>query len=133
MDKFFEIDLKTGEKWYSLVPTNPEGILYDVTHDNSSYYESRTIMDTLSKAALLGFSGCFLGSTKGYDEFFESKINVVGEKRLYKIHIENIITEVKDKTIFCRFLYTPKGPGGVQIQGNWNNWGNTTQMMYKFT
>lgn len=47
-------------------------------------------MDCLSKAALLGFSGCFLGSTKGFDEFFENKISVVDEKRLYKIHIENL-------------------------------------------
>lgn len=83
------MNINKGDRWYSLVPSNPEGILYDVTHDNPSYYESRTHMDCLSKSALLGFSGCFLGSTKGFDEFFENKISVVNEKRLYKIHIEN--------------------------------------------
>lgn len=83
-----------GEKWHSLVPTNPEGILYDVTHDNPSYYHERTIMDTLSKVALLGFSNCFLGTTKGYDEFYEEKISVVEESRLYKTHIENAGTYV---------------------------------------
>lgn len=58
-------------------------IFFDVTHDNKSLIQSRSVYDVLPSSALVLMSGCSVGSTRGFDEMVPIQIDVVKEKRLY--------------------------------------------------
>lgn len=56
----------------------------DCTHDNEVPAQKRDARDTLPNAALVGMCACATGSVMGYDEIYPRRIDLVGEKRLYK-------------------------------------------------
>jgi hypothetical protein len=60
-------------------------IFMDCTHDNQTPYQKRTTHDFLSNAAITCMSSCAIGSTKGYDEFYPSHLDLVREGRLYSL------------------------------------------------
>jgi len=57
----------------------------DCTHDNETPYQKRTAEDTLSNAAVVCMTNCACGSVRGYDEIVPELLNVVTEKRKYRI------------------------------------------------
>ena len=69
-----------------------------MSHDNPSFFQKRTFQDSLPSMAILAFSNCMIGSTKGFDEFYIKNVSVVKESRLYKIEqIEEEEEEVEKK------------------------------------
>ena len=72
-----------------MIPSKPEALYYDITHDNPSYIELNRHKDCLSKIALLAFSHCFIGTTKGFDEFYPKNVDVVNDLRLYDAKVNS--------------------------------------------
>ena len=75
--------------------------------------------------ALLSFSHCFVGTTKGFDEFYPKNINVVKDLRLYESKTNTESTYLITINLYFFFLvkhsfirddilivifYTPKDP-----------------------
>ncbi|EGN96521.1 glycoside hydrolase family 13 protein [Serpula lacrymans var. lacrymans S7.3] len=63
----------------------PHALMYDLTHDNESYLDKRSAEDALSTAALVAFSHCAIGSVKGFDDLYPKLLNLVCERRKYKV------------------------------------------------
>ena len=54
----------------------PIPLIYDLTHDNKTYEESGSTVCKTPICILCDFNGAFVGSTKGFDQFYSKKIFV---------------------------------------------------------
>jgi hypothetical protein len=53
LDPYYKYNPKTNESYHILKPRHPDALLFDLTHDNPSYSETRTVMDSLATASLV--------------------------------------------------------------------------------
>ncbi|KAJ3057262.1 hypothetical protein HK097_009921 [Rhizophlyctis rosea] len=65
--------------------SSPHALFMDCTHDNETPHQRRTADDTLPNAAVVAMSSCAIGSVKGYDEIVPELLDVVTEKRKYRV------------------------------------------------
>lgn len=105
------IELK---EFIHLKPKDPDVLLFDLTHDNETYYERfENISLTLSMMACVSMCNCAIGSTRGFDQLFPFQPSVIKENRLYSfdstfedmlhlIHYQATQSE-KEKEVFFEF------------------------------
>ena len=61
----------------------PVPLVYDLTHDNNTYEsKGKTILKT-PIAFIIELCGAFIGSTKGFDQFYSNTISVTELGALY--------------------------------------------------
>ena len=53
LDPYYEIDEESNEQIILINPKKPDPIFFDLTHDNLSYNQKRTAMDSLSTAGVV--------------------------------------------------------------------------------
>ncbi|KAI8889108.1 glycoside hydrolase family 133 protein [Backusella circina FSU 941] len=80
------------------VESSPPALFMDCTHDNETPFQKRTAQDTLPNAAIVAFSGCAIGSVKGYDEIYPRRLDIVSETRLYGAIAEYSVGIIKAKS-----------------------------------
>ena len=56
--------------------SHPIYLVYDLTHDNRTYEESGQVIVKTPLCLLLDMTGAFVGSTKGFDQFYSKKVLV---------------------------------------------------------
>lgn len=74
----------------------PIALLYDQTHDNSGYEESKKVIIKTPMTLLLETLGTFIGSTKGFDQFYSHSIKVIEMQQLYSKDVP--VRSVVDKS-----------------------------------
>ena len=69
----------------SIRGSTPHALFMDCTHDNETPHQKRTAEDTLPNAAIVAMTCCAVGSVKGYDELVPTLLDVVHERRKYRV------------------------------------------------
>jgi len=72
-------------EYKKLVGQQPGSIIFDITHDNVTYYDKTgSLALNLPMIATVGVSLSAIGTTRGFDQLFFYQPSVVRESRLYK-------------------------------------------------
>jgi len=80
LDRIF---LENGERIKYAVKKRPIVLVYDLTHDNQTFITKGIHVLQTPVSFALGLIGTFIGSTKGYDQFYSKKIDVTEMQKLY--------------------------------------------------
>lgn len=110
----------------------PIPLIYDLTHDNNTYEASNKIIVKTPICIILEYSGAFVGSTKGYDQFYSKKIMVTETNALYlqdeiKKVTKHTFNQIKRKIIYPSANSLDK----IEVVGNWSNWSTFSQLEKK--
>jgi len=85
------------KKYKYLYPKRPESIIYDITHDNETFYKKYNNLGiSLTVMACNSFSICPIGSTRGTDQLFPKQPSVVNENRNYLYVNEEIEKNINE-------------------------------------
>jgi hypothetical protein len=71
LDRLF---IENGEIIKYSVKKQPIILVYDLTHDNQTYINKNMHILQTPVSFLLSLIGTFIGSTKGFDQFYSKKI-----------------------------------------------------------
>ncbi|CAK9302640.1 unnamed protein product [Gordionus sp. m RMFG-2023] len=71
-----------------LTPQLAHAILMDQTHDNPSLIEARSVYNVLPLSAVVCMACSAIGSTRGLDEMFPNKIDIVNDNRKYRFWMD---------------------------------------------
>lgn len=77
----------------------PIPLVYDLTHDNSTYEERGKAVLKTPICVITELSGAFIGSTKGFDQFYSKKIDVIEQGALYLHDLEILVTQCEQGTV----------------------------------
>lgn len=72
--------------------------------------------------------GTFVGSTKGYDQFYSKKIDVTEMGRLYSKDIH--YPPQRDQSKIQPFMIRYAGKEKCNLVGSWDNWAQTHALTY---
>ena len=79
-------------------------MVYDLTHDNKTYEEEDQINTKAPVSMLIDCSGAFVGSTKGFDQFYPSKVDVTETAPIYQNdqnpEMRSLAKTVRKKIVF---------------------------------
>jgi len=102
-----------------LLPSMSHAIFMDMTHDNKSLFEARSVFDHLPSSALVAATSCATGSTRGYDELVPHHIDVVQEERLFQpngvVSIDYGIVRAKESLNHLHSLLNEQGFSEIYV------------------
>jgi len=84
-----------------LSPIKPRSLLFDITHDNPTYYEKFNNLGlNLTFLAIVGMSSASIGTSRGFDQLFPYQPSVVNESRQYLVDddFKKILAELNEPT-----------------------------------
>jgi hypothetical protein len=81
LNRFF---IENGENIKYSTRKRPIYLVYDLTHDNQTYITKEIHILQTPVSIAISMIGTFIGSTKGFDQFYSKKIEVTELRELYK-------------------------------------------------
>ena len=117
LDRYF---LENEEKVKYEVHKKPIPLVFDLTHDNETYASKKILNLQTPVAIVQTFLGTFIGSTKGFDQFYSKKILVTELEPLYSKDYKYVPVVENSEVSTC--LITFKSKGKCFLSGSWDHW-----------